>query len=196
MLFAALAVDVGSWYVKAQDIQRAADAAAARGRPVHAGLLQRRRDQGPRGRGQERLHPRRQRGHRQRRTGAREPTPVEGDGHRPEGADLLRHHDPWDQITVAQDRNGGVRPACAPRQPTQLPGYRKPRHRLRRRSTPEFLWASVNGYCTGKEQGDQRASFYLLKPQLLRLHQRRVLSTSTTLYSIELPDYAVLQTPT
>ena len=52
--------------------------------------------------------------------------------------------------------------------------------------TPEYLWASINGYCTAKEQGDQRASFYATGTSCTGTANNEYTETNYQ-YSIELP---------
>ena len=60
---------------------------------------------------------------------------------------------------------------------------------------PEYLWASVNGYCTGKEQGDQKASFYQLSPNCSGAAQRRLLGRQLLVHD-RAPDAPGPTTPT
>ena len=162
MLLAALAVDVGSWYVKAQEIQRAADAAALAGVPFMPDFFD------------------------DAQTKARDTAAKNGFTHGVNGVTVAVAPVPGNRrrlrVTITDPRVRSYFGAVVKdkisieREATAeyvLPvPLGSPRNYLGTGDLgidtssfdPEYLWASVNGYCTGKEQGDQKASFYLLSP--------------------------------
>jgi hypothetical protein len=158
MLMAALAVDVGSWYVKAQEIQRAADAAALAGVPFMPdfyddAVIQARATAA-------------KNGFQHGTNGVNvDVQPVPGNRRRLQ----VTITDPRvrtyfgvlvrDQISVARSATAEYVlpvPLGSPRNYLGTGGMVKSQGNF----APEYLYASINGYCTSKENGDQRASFY------------------------------------
>ena len=162
MLIAALAVDVGSWYVEAQEVQRAADAAALAGVTFMPDYYD------------------------DAVAKARETAAKNGYTHGTNGVTV-------DAVPVPGNRRRLKVTITDPNVRTYFGIVSKEKITVARAATaeyvlpvplgsprnylgtgnlgldtatfdPEYLWASVNGYCTGKEQGDQKASFYQLSP--------------------------------
>jgi Flp pilus assembly protein TadG len=184
MLLAALAVDVGSWYVEAQQIQRAADAASLAGvtfMPDHFDDAQ---------------------------TKAREVAAKNGYTNGVDGVTVTAAPVAGNRrrlkVTITNPhvrtyfgqvvkREISITRSATAEYVVPVP-LGSPRNYLGTGTlgktsgsfTPEYLWASINGYCTGKEQGDQRASFYMLSPNCSGATNDEYDETNYT-YSIELP---------
>jgi Flp pilus assembly protein TadG len=158
MLFSALAVDVGSWYVKAQEIQRAADAAALAGVPFMPDFYSDAKDKA--------LEAAAKNGYVDGQNGVTvDVAPVPGNRRRLK----VTITDPKVRTYFGVVVKNAITVARAAVAEYVLPvPLGSPRNYLGTGTlgkttgvfTPEYLWASINGYCTGKDQGDQRASFY------------------------------------
>ncbi|MBV9953090.1 MAG: Tad domain-containing protein [Acidimicrobiia bacterium] len=158
MLMAALAIDVGSWYVEAQQIQRAADAAALAGvtyMPDHFSDAQdKARDIAAKN------------GYVNGTNGVTvTATPVPGNRRRLKVTITNPHVRTFFGSIVTKEIS--ITRAATAEYVVPVP-LGSPRNYLGTgdlgKSTttfsPEYLWASINGYCTDSEQGDERASFY------------------------------------
>jgi hypothetical protein len=184
MLMAALAVDVGSWYVEAQQIQRAADAAALAGvtfMPDHFSDAQDKAREVAAKNGYV--------------NGTNDVTvtasPVPGNRRRLKLTITNPHVRTFVGSIVTKEIS--ITRSAIAEYVVPVP-LGSPRNYLGTGTlgiaasgfTPEYLWASINGYCTGKEQGDQRASFYLLSPNCSGATNDDYTDTNYQ-YSIELP---------
>ncbi len=185
MLMAALAVDVGSWYVKAQEVQRAADAAALAGVPFMPDFYNDAKAKA--------LETAAKNGYTDGVNGVTiDVSPVPGNRRRLK----VTITDPRVRTYFGVIVRNSITVTRSATAEYVLPvPLGSPRNYLGTGTlgkttgvfTPEYLWASINGYCTAKEQGDQRASFYATGTSCTGTANDEYTETNYQ-YSIELPN--------